>query len=235
VNHMEGHVIISSIENNTLAPLKFPALALLISGGHTELVLMDKWLSYKKIGQTRDDAVGEAFDKTARLLGLPYPGGPQISYLAQQAREKNLEQPFSLPRPMMQSEDSDFSFSGLKTAVRKLVEEIGEPSEDQKKQIAREFEDAATDVFVSKVKSSMEDHNVQTLIIGGGVSANTYIKERLNEMIRGEFSNASVFVSPPERATDNALMIALAGYFRAQRDEFVEPSSLKAEANLSLS
>jgi N6-L-threonylcarbamoyladenine synthase len=235
VNHMEGHIIISAIQDSALAEVKFPALALLISGGHTELVLMDKWLSYKKIGQTRDDAVGEAFDKTARLLGLPYPGGPQISHLAHQAREKNLDQPFSLPRPMLHSDDADFSFSGLKTAVRKLVEEIGEPTNEQKKQIAREFEDAAADVFVSKVKASMEKHNIQTLIMGGGVSANTYIKERIGEMVSSEYSDASVFVSPPERATDNALMIALAGYFRAQKKEFTEIENLKANGNLSLS
>jgi len=234
VNHMEGHIIISAIEENRLANVRFPALALLISGGHTEMVFMDKWHSYKKIGQTRDDAVGEAFDKTARLLGLPYPGGPYISRLAQQAREQNLEQTYTLPRPMMHSEDLDFSFSGLKTAVRKLVEEIGEIDEETKMKIAREFEDSATDVIISKVRQAMEKHNIQTLIMGGGVSANTHIKEKIAEMVREEFPDAPVYVSPPERATDNALMIALAGYFHAQKNEFAEIGNLKADGNLSL-
>jgi len=237
VNHMEGHIIISAIDNAELADVRFPALALLISGGHTEMVFMEKWHSYKKIGQTRDDAIGEAFDKTARLLGLPYPGGPHISALAQQAREKDIRTSdvLTLPRPMMHSDDLDFSFSGLKTAVRKLVEEIGEIDEETKMNIAREFEETVTDVIVAKVRKAMEKHNIQTLVIGGGVSANTYIKVRIKEMVASEFPDAPVFVSPPERATDNALMIALAGYFRAQKNEFVEIESLKANGNLSLS
>ena len=237
VNHMEGHIIISAIDNSELADVRFPALALLISGGHTEMVFMDKWHSYKKIGQTRDESDCESFDKTARLLGLPYPGGPQISYLAEQARKQKTRTSdvLVLPRPMMHSDDLDFSFSGLKTAVRKLVEEIGEIDEETKMNIALEFEEAVTDVIVSKVREAMEKHNIQTLIIGGGVSANTYIKARIKEMVSDEFPDAPVFVSPPERATDNALMIALAGYFRAQKNEFENQENLRADGNLSLS
>jgi len=234
VNHMEGHIMISSVQENTLATISFPALALLISGGHTELVLMKEWMHYERIGETRDDAVGEAFDKVARLLGLPYPGGPEISRLAREARKENLEQPFSLPRPMLSSGDNDFSFSGLKTAVRTLVERMEEITEITKKQIAREFEDAATEVLVAKVRAAIEEYGAQTLILGGGVSANTHIKEKITDLLENQYTDIKVLVSPAERATDNAIMIALAGYFHALKSEYSDPETLRANGNLKL-
>ena len=245
VNHMEGHIVVSAVEGNAIAHTPLPALALLISGGHTELVRMNQWFEYKKIGQTRDDAVGEAFDKVARLLGLPYPGGPEISKLAQEAREKNIKSPFTLPRAMLQSGDLDFSFSGLKTAVRRELEKIRHSmsneqptrsliNEDERRGIAREFEDAVADIFAAKVASAIDHINAQTLIIGGGVAANTYIKQHLGAILEKDFPNVIIRVCPPERATDNALMIALAGYLRAQRGDFAKPEELYADGNLSL-
>jgi N6-L-threonylcarbamoyladenine synthase len=234
INHMEGHIVISTVKNSFIYETIFPALALLISGGHTELVLMNDWFQYKKIGQTRDDAVGEAFDKVARLLGLPYPGGPEISKLAKEAREKNISSPFTLPRAMLDSGDLDFSFSGLKTAVRRELEKHGKVTDDERRGVAREFEDAVADVFVQKTRTALEETGARTFIMGGGVAANTYIKERLNNMIKETLPYMEVRVCPAERATDNAVMIALAGYLRAQHGDFKKIEEVRADGNLSL-
>jgi N6-L-threonylcarbamoyladenine synthase len=236
-NHMEGHVVMSAATETSLHPVAFPALALLISGGHTELLLMKEWFHYELVGQTRDDAVGEAFDKVARLMDLPYPGGPQISALAAEARKSNerLTKSFMLPRPMMHTDDFDFSFSGLKTAVRVRLEKEGSLTDEQKMQMAREFEEAATDVIVKKTLAAAEAHNVRTVIVGGGVSANRYIKERLGPAVTDLLPDTTFLVPPPAFATDNALMIALAGYFRAQHGDYTNPNTLAAKGTLSLS
>lgn len=234
VNHMEGHMVISTAKESGISPFPLPALALLISGGHTELVLMPKWLSYEKVGETRDDAVGEAFDKVARLLGLPYPGGPAISKLAQEARDEKLSKPFSLPRPMVGSGNLDFSFSGIKTAVRLLAEKQNNLTDTIKKQTAREFEDAVAEVVCKKTAAAIEEYGVQTLIVGGGVSANRFIRHELANMIMAEFMGLEFRIAAPEYATDNALMIALAGYFHAMRGEYSEIETLRAAGNLSL-
>lgn len=233
VNHMEGHVVISALsgKNNHL---KFPLLSLLISGGHTELVLSNDWMHYKLLGQTRDDAVGEAFDKVARLMELPYPGGPEIERLAREAREKNIERAIRLPRPMIDSDDYDFSFAGLKTAVRKVVESSEVKVEKFTMMLAREFEDAATEVLVAKTMRALDDHGVKTLVVGGGVSANTHIKEALAQAVRDYGLDIDVRIPSRDLATDNALMIALAGYFHAQKKEFAVPDSIRAEGNLKL-
>lgn len=235
VNHMEGHVIISSLRDGSLDALQFPALALLISGGHTELDLMRDWLAYEQIGATRDDAIGEAFDKTARLLGLPYPGGPALSKLAAEARTQNLPEPdeYHFTRPMLDSGDLDFSFSGLKTAVRVAINGQ-ELTNEQKKQIARSFEDTVADVLVAKVRTALEAHGARTLVVGGGVSANSHIRTKLQELIEQDFSDTTLLLPPADLATDNALMIALAGYFHAKRGEFAEAATMRAAGNLSI-
>lgn len=212
VNHLEGHVAtaLATEENEHLTILQptLPSLILLISGGHTELVLMKEWLSYERIGTTRDDAVGEAFDKAARLMGIPYPGGTEVSRRAAQAREENLEQPFTLPRPMLHDESCDFSFSGLKTAVRNLIESLGTLSETQKKQIARELEDAITETLTEKVRRAIDTYAIQSVVVGGGVSANSEIKRSLTQLT--DECGISLHVATPRLATDNGLMIALA-------------------------
>ncbi|MBL4644451.1 MAG: tRNA (adenosine(37)-N6)-threonylcarbamoyltransferase complex transferase subunit TsaD [Candidatus Pacebacteria bacterium] len=236
VNHMEGHVAAALAISNTnkefvIQEPQLPALALLISGAHTELILIKKWLDYEKIGSTRDDAIGEAYDKAARLLGFPYPGGPKISKLAQEARGENLLQPYSLPRPMLTTNDFDFSFSGLKTAVRNIVQSIEAPTDEQKKQIAREFDDAATEVLVAKTKSAIEEHAVQTLIVSGGVAASKYIRENLENLTK-EYADMRFYVPTLDLATDNGRMIAFAA---AIHDSPATPAEeILANGNLSI-
>jgi N6-L-threonylcarbamoyladenine synthase len=238
-NHMEGHMLSSLIKNDAITPIKFPALALLISGGHTQLVLMKDWSQYEIIGETRDDAVGEAFDKVARMLDLSYPGGPEISKLAQAAREENLEQPFSLPRPMIDTDNFDFSFSGLKTAVLYQVKDIKkekgkeELSETEKKQMAREFEDAASEVLLEKTKRAIAKYNIKTFILGGGVSANKHIRYTLKTHLP---QDVEMFIPPIELTGDNAIMIAAAGYSTMVSGKpLPKPKDIVADGNLALS
>ena len=154
VNHMEGHIVASLADGNKLHLPSFPLLALLVSGGHTEMVLMDGWGSFKKVGETRDDAVGEVFDKVGRLLSLEYPAGPQIGMLAKKGRESGRPDRFSFPRPMSKDPSLDFSFSGLKTAVRYTVKDLKTLTEEDREDIARSFEDAVTESLLIKLKKS---------------------------------------------------------------------------------
>lgn len=232
-NHMEGHIISVLVNNET--PLTYPALALLVSGGHTELVRIDAPLSYERIGETRDDAVGEAYDKVARLLGLPYPGGPQISKLAAEVREQsNYVAPFVFPRPMIKSDDYDFSFAGLKTAVLYKVRELSNQnnlglkpderaivSDELKAIIAYEFEEAAVDVLISKTKKALTTLSAQTLVVGGGVIANTYLRERLVTMTNE--IDVALFVPTKDLSTDNAVMIGAAAYLHVANGETYAP------------
>jgi len=229
VNHMEGHIVVSALAQKEV--VEFPALSLLVSGGHTELVLSREWLQYEILGSTRDDAAGEAFDKSARLLGLPYPGGPEISRLAAEARKYGGSTSISLPRPMMDSDDFDFSFSGLKTAVRRAVEGK-ELSADEKAAMSREVEEAIVEVLVKKTLRAAEESTARTIICGGGVSANEYLRAELTEA--GKNAGITIIFPPPELSTDNAVMIGLAGYFHALKKEFAEPATLAAKGNLKL-
>jgi N6-L-threonylcarbamoyladenine synthase len=223
INHMEGHVVASTLSHSDtiyeIPEIQFPACALLISGGHTELVRIPKWRSYAVIGKTRDDAVGEAFDKVARLLDLPYPGGPQISKLAEHARKEGLvvDEELRLPRPMLHSGDLHFSLSGLKTAVLTRVNKRKPLDETTKKMIALEFENAVTDVLVSKVRQAIYETRARTLIVGGGVSANTHIRFALKELSDAE--GITLFIPDRALSTDNGLMIACTGLLHLAHDE----------------
>lgn len=220
INHMEGHiysVLVDEVifkEKTPINELSFPALALLISGGHTELVLVKDWGEYELLGQTRDDAVGEAFDKTARVLGLPYPGGPQISKLDRQARDEGLKLDTSMPRPMIHSGDLDFSFSGLKTAVLYYEKEHGPLSNDDKKKLAREVEEAISEVLTSKTRQALLQSKARTLIIGGGVINDRYLQSEFKKMIKEEFPHIKLLLPTAKLSTDNAIMIGMAGYFK---------------------
>ena len=236
VNHMRGHFLAPLAEGKKI---KFPALGLLISGGHTELVVAKSPASYKVVGQTLDDATGEAYDKVARILGLPYPGGPEIAKLAEQFRKKlhvrSHESQIKLPRPMIHTKDLNFSFSGLKTAVLYLVRKIQDQKsktkdleQEEKVEIAYEFEESVKDVLVHKTKKALEQYKVKTLIVGGGVSANTYIKENLE--ILAKEKKVAYLPSSKALATDNAVMIAVAGFFAKPKPI----SKIKAEGNLSI-
>lgn len=249
INHMEGHICsvllnrtdefqISNdkLENNTI---RFPAIALLISGGHTELVQIEGWGKYKVIGQTRDDAVGESFDKVARMLGLPYPGGPEISKLAVQARkEKTIkgENEISLPRPMIHSKDLDFSFSGLKTAVLYSIRDHTPLSEKTKRKLAREFEDSVIEVLVTKTKTALDQNYAKTLIIAGGVIANKTLRQSFMEF-ENEYNELTVKIPEPTLSTDNAIMIACATYINilTYPELLSIPKKIVANGNLKLS
>lgn len=236
VNHMEGHLLsaLTKAEGKELTTdgSKRPILGLLISGGHTELVLMKEWLSYELLGQTRDDAVGEAYDKVARMMGLPYPGGPEVSKLADKNQEDPGKNPFTLPRPMLDADNLDFSFSGLKTAVLYLIKEKGELTDGEKEQMARAFEDAVSEVLWKKTAKALDATSAKTLTIGGGVSANARIRRDFTKNIADEFPEVSFIIPPFELSTDNAVMIGIAGYFRALRKEFA--TEIKANGTLSL-
>lgn len=239
INHMEGHILSTLIDSNKtetqeiyLSEFKFPALALLISGGHTELVLIKDWLNYEKIGATKDDAIGEAFDKTARLLGLPYPGGPKISELAKEGVKRDN---IKLPRPMIDSGDYNFSFSGIKTSVLYLVKRLGEMDDQTKKDVAREFEEAVTEVLMKKTRDALEEFDVKTLIIGGGVSANTFIKSKMKKMIENNYSHVKLLLPDQHLSTDNSIMIGIAGIFQINnKKEFPSAENIKANSNWSL-
>lgn len=235
VNHLEGHVAMALMDErhpvSCMKSVEFPAIALLISGGHTELDLVETWPEFRLLGETRDDAVGEAFDKVARMMGIAYPGGPEIARLAAIARSRDLPKCFTLPRPMLHEKNFDFSFSGLKTAVLRQVKDR-ELSAEEKMAMAHEFEDAATEVLVKKTLRAVDEHGARSVIIGGGVSANIHIRTRLSSAL--ESVGCTLLSPPPEWATDNAVMIALAGYFHAIKNKFVDPSNLRANGNLRL-
>lgn len=237
-NHMEGHILSglltsSNSESFIIQEPNFPALALLISGGHAEIVKAENLSSYELIGKTRDDAIGEAFDKVARILGLPYPGGPEISKLAD-LRDQEKFPNINLPRPMIGSDDFDFSFSGLKTAVLYKVKEIDELTEDAKIEIAYQFETAVTDVIIKKVTKAINEFDAKSLIVGGGVIANKRIRHALSVI-----DGTELFLPEQKFTTDNATMIALAGFFKFDNGDFLSPNTpefdqLKANGNMAV-
>ncbi len=206
INHMAGHIY-STLKN--VDDFQFPVLALLVSGGHTQLVLMKQHYDFEVIGTTVDDAVGEAFDKVAKLLGLPYPGGPAIE------KEASLYTPsptlgggeIKFPRPMLDSPDFNFSFSGLKTAVRYFIEKNPDYN---RAQVAYEFQNAAIDVLVSKTIRAVEHYHIKTLIVGGGVAANNLLRKQLTSAINRINPNPETRYPIPGTSADNAAMIAIA-------------------------
>lgn len=246
VNHIEGHIY-----SNWLPPIgefpisnfqfsnkiKFPALILIVSGGHTELVLMKDYGKYKIIGETLDDAAGECFDKTARILGLGFPGGPAIAAEAAKFKVQSLKFKVHLPRPMINSNDYNFSFSGLKTAVlyahNKLVAQ--DTSRKVMRQImAYEIQEAIVDVLVSKTLKAVRNFNPKSVMIAGGVAAN----EKLRTYLAEKITPYKISISLPELSytTDNAAMIAAAGYFnylkkKPQKDSW---KKMVVDANLRL-
>ncbi|BFM50819.1 tRNA (adenosine(37)-N6)-threonylcarbamoyltransferase complex transferase subunit TsaD [Marinomonas sp. THO17] len=206
VHHMEGHLLAPMLEETQPS---MPFIALLVSGGHTQLVRVDGIGQYKLLGQSLDDAAGEAFDKAAKMIGLPYPGGPQIAKLAEQG---NKESGLKFPRPMTDRPGLDFSFSGLKTAFLTAVHDAldeGRCDEQFKADAALAFELAIVDTLVIKCRRALESEGLKSLIIAGGVSANKRLREQLETQLKK--MKASVFYARPEFCTDNGAMIAYAG------------------------
>ncbi|MEK7599088.1 MAG: tRNA (adenosine(37)-N6)-threonylcarbamoyltransferase complex transferase subunit TsaD [Patescibacteria group bacterium] len=233
INHMEGHIfsVLLNGKKFSISNFQFPMLALLVSGGHTELVLAKNWLDYRIVGETLDDAAGEAFDKVARLLGLAYPGGPALSKLASsrdRVSGKIRDSAIKFPRPMINSKDLNFSFSGLKTAV---LYAFRKNPKLNKILAAKEFEEAVVDVLAAKTAKAIQKYKPKILIVAGGVSANKKLRQKLNKTL----SNSAKIFFPEQKFTgDNAAMIAAAGYFHAVRKDFTDPRKLKAEGRLSI-
>jgi len=229
VDHMEGHLL-SPLARNL--KLKFPILGLLVSGGHTELVLARKIGRYQILGQTLDDAAGEAFDKVAKMLGLGYPGGPIISRLAEDGDMTK----FNLPVPMIHSQSLNFSFSGLKTACLYKIRKIPEKKRDKQflKDFAASFQYALVQSIILKFKKAIEIYHPQQILLGGGVINNSYLCQEVKKVARR--FGATVFI-PQDRKllTDNAAMIGIAACYKFKRKEFVKDfSKLDRKPNLSL-
>lgn len=207
VHHMEGHLLAPMLENE---PPPFPFVAMLVSGGHTQLVEVARFGHYQLLGESLDDAAGEAFDKTAKLLGLPYPGGPELAKLAEQGDPSR----YRFPRPMTNRPGLDFSFSGLKTFALNTLQEAekqegGVISQQTRADIARAFEEAVVDTLLIKCRRAVRQTNIKTLVLAGGVSANRRLRQRIDEMMNKE--GGAAYYPRPEFCTDNGAMIAYAG------------------------
>ena len=212
VHHIAAHIYSNWLVNTKI---NFPLLNIVVSGGHTELVLMKRIGSYTLLGETRDDAAGEAFDKVAKMLGLGYPGGPAIAKLARGGDTNR----YALPRPMLSSGDYDFSFSGLKTAVIHCIQKHPEIMKDKiaRKDFCASFEQAVTDVITEKTIRAACEHRAKTIALSGGVSANTRLCEHLSRTITARLNNVDFITPAVGFSTDNAAMIAAAGYFARAR------------------
>jgi N6-L-threonylcarbamoyladenine synthase len=230
VNHIEGHIYANFIDPKT--SIKFPALILTVSGGHTTLVLMDKKQKIKILGETRDDAAGEAYDKGAKMLGLGYPGGPIISRWADKYK-KSTKNDLNFPRPMINSTNFDFSFSGLKTAL------LYQLKKDQtwKKRIPEycyEFQQAIIDILIAKTVKAAKKYKAKTIMLSGGVSANKTLRREMAEEIKKQLPNSNFLVPAPEYTTDNAAMIAAAAAFKSQRQKTIDFRRLRVDSSLQL-
>ena len=221
VNHLSGHIYAARIDHE----IKFPCLAVVISGGHTELVVMKEDYDFNKIGSTTDDAVGEVFDKVARILGLPYPGGPLIDKIG-----KNGSPIYDLPRPMAHTKDYNFSFSGLKSAVSKLIADLEKDDIEYKKEdIAMSFETAVADTLQQKIKKALKEYKVKEIVVVGGSAANSKIRETLSN----SFKNVDVTFPAMKYCGDNAAMIGISAYYKIKKGE-IDDMSLKASSRLDL-
>ena len=220
---MEGHLLAPMLgERLGEAVPDYPFVALLVSGGHTQLVRVDGLGQYILLGESLDDAAGEAFDKTAKMLGLPYPGGPHVARLAEQGDPSR----FDFPRPMVKQGGLDFSFSGLKThtlTTVKACEAAGELSDQDKADIARAFEAAVVDTLVIKCRRALKQEGLKRLVMAGGVSANVRLRAALEQKLGKE--GCEVFYPAPRLCTDNGAMIAYAGALRLKAGEVDSPDA----------
>ena len=222
VHHLAGHIYANAIEHE----MKFPCIALLVSGGNTELIYMKEHFSFEIVGETLDDAVGEAYDKVARVVGLPYPGGPHVDRLAHEGKDT-----YHLPRVYLEDGSYNFSFSGLKSAVINLAHNLSQRGEEvNKENLCASFQNSVTEVLVNKTLSLAKEKNVKNIIVAGGVSANKGLKERFFE----EGKDFNISIPSIKYCTDNAAMIAAAGYYQYQKDPTLADLKLNADSSLEL-
>jgi len=242
VNHIEAHILANFL-NSTFYILDsklFPAICLVVSGGHTQLILMKGIGKYRILGETRDDAAGECFDKTARILGLGYPGGPIIAAKTAEFRILNIESGIKLPRPMLGTKDYDFSFSGLKTAVLYLVKNLKSEKKLTKKRIQEicfESQQSIIDVLIKKTMKAAKDYKAKTIILGGGVAANEELKRQLKQKIEKEIPHTKYLVPGTEYCTDNAVMTAITAFSHLTRKtknwkKIIANANLRIDENL---
>ncbi len=229
-NHIAGHIHSVELQEKgaekSKKQIQFPALALVVSGGHTELVHMLSHTDYEMVGATKDDAAGECFDKVAKLLGLPYPGGPEISRLASTGRPDAI----NFPRPMLDQDNFDFSFAGLKTAALYWLRE-NRSGLDSQPDFCASVEQAIVDVLVEKTIKAAEKVHPKTIILAGGVAANKKLRETLGKKIHNFLPTSSFLLPALSYAMDNAAMIAAAGYYLAERGNFTDWRDVRVDPN----
>lgn len=230
VNHIEGHIHSVEIQNKR-HKLQYPALALIASGGHTELIIMKKRGEYERVGATKDDAAGECFDKIAKLLGLDYPGGPKISKFAETGNPEAIK----FPRPMLKENNLDFSFAGLKTSALYWLRDNTQGTYNLQlttyslSDFCASFEQAIIDVLVGKTLKAIETYKPKTIILGGGVAANKKLRETLIKEVENISPMSHVLCPTSGYAMDNATMIAVAGYYKALKKDFTAWNKLVAD------
>lgn len=233
INHIEAHIFINFFKKD-IEKIDFPALCLIVSGGHTQLVLMKKLFDYKIIGDTRDDAAGECFDKTGRLLKIDYPAGPIISKLAEKG-DANFHQ---FPRPMINFKNFDFSFSGLKTSVLYFLKDKETSYINKNKEnICASIQKAIIDVLVFKSLKATKKFKIKTIVLGGGVASNMQLRKELKKNFNKNANNTKIIMSEPKLNTDNGLMIAITAFYKLKYKNFKNIKNLgkiKVVANLKL-
>ena len=225
VNHIAGHIY----ANQLVQPLEFPLLSLVVSGGHTELIYMKEHGSFEIIGETRDDAAGEAYDKIGRVIGVPYPGGKHIDEMAQVG-----EDTFNFPRAMIDEDNYDFSFSGLKSAFINKVHNAEQKGEElNREDLATSFQQAVVDVLVSKTIRAAKEYDVKQIILAGGVAANSGLRTGLSEAVETELTDVPLIIPPLSLCGDNAAMIGAAAFL--EKDQFKNANlALNAQPGLTL-
>lgn len=222
INHIKGHIYAANIDND----LKFPLVALIVSGGHTELIYMKNHNDYEILGETLDDAVGEAYDKVARMLDLGYPGGPIIDKLAEKGNDT-----YNLTRPYLDKDEYMFSFSGIKSAVNNIIYHANKKGEEiNKANLACSFQEAVIDVLIYKLKLAVKNYNVDNIVIAGGVAAN----KRLRERVFKEIENENIIIPKMEYCTDNAAMIGAAAYYEYKKSGASKDYLIKGSSQLDL-
>jgi N6-L-threonylcarbamoyladenine synthase len=240
INHIEAHIFASLFQEDLKLQAFsriFPAIALVVSGGHTQLILARGLGKYKILGETRDDAAGECFDKIARTLGLDYPGGPAIEKQASKVKKAKNKMPIKMPRPMIYQKNYDFSFSGLKTAAlynfKKQKPKVRK-SKGYIESMSKEVQQAIIDVLIRKTIKAAKDYRVKSIILGGGVTANKELRRQFKKKIKKDLPDTRYYIPDNKYSTDNALMIAVTAYFYWVFGKKIDWKKVTVNANLRI-